>query len=201
MGIDPSLQSGKTSEYEMDAEVVLLDAQGGSGQVVIESIKEALPSLKDPFNKTLIVLAQPENGTTVFTEALWQTDADVHSLYIVDEMKSSLVLMDSSVAFNSRAYAAGYKSPDEKHVAVIRSNATNTNLNEILIIDLENDAVVETFTAPANRAVRRSSDMPFVSDITWTNASTLRVGLYDTEVAYTEDIKPVEFVDVNVNSL
>jgi len=196
MGIDKSLQSGKTSEYEMDAEVMKLFPQGNPGQVVLPSIKDAMPSLKDPSNKTLIVFAQPKDGTTVFTEALWQTDADVHSLYTFDEFASELSAMNSSAIFNARAYGSAYKSPNEKYVAVMQNEADGKDLTKISIIDLSRDVVIDTFTAPANRSVRRSSDMPFVADVTWVNNGLLLLGLYDTAVPYCEDIKPVDYAEV-----
>lgn len=195
------LSSGTTTKNgEWDAAVVYIDPVTQNWRIVIPSVKDALPELKDQFNRTLSIVAQPHGANAVFTQVLMQTDAGHANLYRIDEQTQKLVKMGISEDYNKGLWGAA--SNEQRYVAVTHNKADEPGVyRHLKVLDMVNDTIVADIVVESSKAISIGEELWKVSTMTF-SGSVLRYGVYDAQAKLLYDgpePEPVEFRTIDVS--
>lgn len=171
-----AFETGKQSLYGFyDAELVRRDHLTGREEVLVESIKAALPHLQKTGSLTLRLWAEPEDGHPLFITVLSDSDAPPYQPYSFDPLTRQFSAID--IPMGSHDYLSVF-SPNERHLLYLNADEKNNdngvsqtlwlrdvvNNESRVLVQLSGD---ETFNA------NRSGGWGSYSDIGWVDDDTI----------------------------
>lgn len=175
------INPGSSEPY--DGQLVAIDTRTGEESILVSSIKNALPVLKERSNLTLAVVALPQSGTAILKVVLMDTDNSSGDLYSF----SPDTLRFTKMKLNERYdgfYDGSTISPSQNFVAwtegASQDDEVNGNMKYLYVGSLANDTYWIAVTLSGNETLNGGEfAMSSKFDIEWIGEGELRYAVYD----------------------
>lgn len=175
-------ETGDFGSHEFhDAKIIRINETTDEETIVVQSIKEAIPELKEQFNRTLFKLSYPPNSERLyFIEVLNNTDAPPGKVYAYHIDAHTFSALTVSPYFG--AYGPSAVSPDGIQVATTIDPNDDGTTRKLFFINLENDTVQTLITLSGNETLNYCTEECFggnAGEVKWLTNETIEYGVYD----------------------
>lgn len=191
----PPEDLGKLSEEELrwafDQKIYLVNKQTGKEEMLIESVKKAVPELQDQFNVVLMELSFPETGNEIyFMKVLMQSDAPPFDIYAFNHESRSFKKLKVGDDFSGWIYLV---SEDKKRVVIPFMFADYGSVRQLLLLDLEKDEKKVLLTLPENESLDAAYGgvTPEIK-MKWFDERTIEYDVYDQTRVTREKVEKLE---------
>jgi len=185
------LQTSFGEEY--DQKLIRTNKETGEETVVIDSIKENLPELKERFNLVLYVFATPENSNLIIFRSIFSSTSNISGtdypggvLYSFDIENNEFTRMKIGDIYNNYIghSFSGYRiSPDQTRFVWIPEKNQRGTTRIMYLFNLIDDSFSLALYLPDTETFSRGvfEDMFPLShfDIEWINNEKIRYAVFD----------------------
>lgn len=174
-----------------DQQIIKRNKKEETSELVISSVKTALPELKSPDNLVLAVFSEPQNSQYVFLKSVIKgSDAPAGSYYSFNLLNNQLIKMKINSLVGEKSWDTsgrlGLSEDKTKFFFVPYSKIKNGDENLMYLVNLETDsykelvklAEGETFNAGFYSNSGCWLDCPSYFEIKWVDADTIRYVVY-----------------------
>jgi|GEM_PF-7095068 len=171
-------------EDQYDGPIIARDLKTGKETVVVKSVKDAIPALRERWNLTIGVFVQPTGAKPVFKTILKETDNSGGDFYQFDPATRTFTPMQLSSVY-SGFYDGSVVAPDERYVAWAREANEDKYaaglVQSLYLASFANDSYAALVVLSGNETLNGgpSDAMGVWYDITWVDSQTVRYAVFD----------------------
>ncbi len=168
---------------DFDGKIVSINAYSGTETVIVPSIKNAYPELKQAFNWTLQQVSQSEDkGYLYFTKVLMETDAPPADLIRFDGNTKKFTKLSVSSYFYG--YGTASASKTSPWAASVVNPQSESDEQSLYLLDLDRDTAKLVIKLPAGQTFNFCHDGGClggkIGNIEWLSGTQYQVGIYST---------------------
>jgi hypothetical protein len=190
-------------EDQYDGPVVALNTVTGQQRTIVNSVKDALPQLRERWNLTIDIFLQPAGSLPVFKTVLKETDNSGGDFYQLDPVKGVFTEMNLSKVY-SGFYDGSAFSPNEHRVVWARqvdpAKIDIGLVQSLYIASFVDDSYGPLVTLSGNETLN-SGQFALASsyDIQWLDNRTVRYAVYDQKKKESGQSSFIEYRTVTVD--
>lgn len=169
------------SEKQFDAEIVKKNIISGQEEVLVPSIKKAVPALKAAVNLTFNKLAFPANPKKLFFNIiLSESDAPSGDIYSFDLTTQKFTKLTIS---KYTGFGPFVVSPNKLFIATTNDPAGSGADNKLFLVNLDTDSATVLVTLPNNQTFNNCLEClgDNGGSVKWLNADTIEYEVYDSK--------------------
>ncbi|MDO8649065.1 MAG: S-layer homology domain-containing protein [Candidatus Peregrinibacteria bacterium] len=184
-------ETGRQSSYGYWDASIIRRYPDGRQEVVVESVKAALPAVRDPENLTISRYAMISSSLLIVQTSLRETDNSAGDLYKFDASTRSFSKMKLNEIYDG-FYGGEAMSPDSSMIAWA-PNDESKGAQKLYLLDLRNDSYRTLVTLPANETIVTGFALASQTEVSWTDSTHIRYSVYQTG---TYDLKGYRTVSI-----
>lgn len=196
-GFDRGAEGGAAA---FDAQVIERRTDG-TASIVVKSVKEAIPALKEKDNLTLKVFAQSADGTVIFKSIYMDTDDSSGDLYAFDIVSHAFTRMKVNEIYDG-FYGGFALSADQTRFAWVPNKEMGGDTKTMYLIDLASDSY-EAIVQLSGKETFNGGGFALSSsfNISWIDNETLRYSVYDQSKKSEQFYDPDDTVRIAVRTV
>jgi hypothetical protein len=171
-------ETGRQSSYGYWDASIIRRYPDGRQVVVVESVKEALPAVRDPENLTISHFANLSSSLLIVQTSLKETDNSSGDLYQFNASTHSFTKMKLNEIYDG-FYGGEAMSPDGTMIAWA-PNDVSKGAQKLYLLDLKNDSYRTLVTLPVNETIVTGFALASQTEVSWTDSTHVRYSVYQT---------------------
>ncbi len=160
----------------------IIKTVNGVDEVLVPSVKAAIPELGKELNHSLLKLSFPSTGSALFfVEVLLDTDAPPMDIFKFDLRTKTFTKLSSSEYYSG--YGTKALSPDGEKIIALKDTVSDPNIQKLWVIDLPTDTVKLAVELSGNESFNGCSENCFsgiAGEISWLDNDTIQYSVYDS---------------------
>lgn len=171
-------ETGRESSYGYWDASIIRRYPDGRQEVVVESVKEVLPAIRDRENLTISPFAKLSSSLLIIQTSLKETDNSSGDLYQFNASTRSFTKMKLNEIYDG-FYGGEAMSPDGTMIAWA-PNDESIGAQKLYLLDLKNDSFRTLVTLPANETIVTGFALASQTEVIWTDSTHIRYSVYET---------------------
>ena len=171
-------ETGRESSYGYWDASIIRRYPDGRQEVVVESVKEVLPAIRERENLTISPFAKLSPSLLIIKTSLRETDNSSGDLYQFNASTRSFTKMKLNEIYDG-FYGGEAMSPDGSMIAYAPNHEVE-GAQKLYLLDLKNDSFRTLVTLPANETIVTGFALASQTEVTWTDSTHIRYSVYET---------------------